>query len=514
MRRLLTAAQMRESDRRTIEEVGIPGLLLMENAGLGIVGLVSSILKDVPSPRILILCGRGNNGGDGLVAARHLINRGYAVDVRLAGDPDSLRGDALQNYRMLTGMSVPVHSLLRASQLPKPPGPDLIVDALLGTGVAGPVTGLISEIIRWINDRSCPVISVDIPSGLQADNGRFEGACVRADYTATMAELKVGLALPPGRDLAGKITIVDIGSPPSVAAGLPVQTHLLEQEDILHFIPPRPPDGHKGTFGKILVLAGSRGMTGAAALCALSSLRAGAGLTKLGIPESLNAILEAKCTEVITHPLPDTGSGCLAEAAEPETDALASWADVLIVGPGLSLHPETVVLTRSLLRKKRRPLVLDADGINALEGEASLLGKYKKPLILTPHPGELARLTGRSLSSICEDPIAAARETARDLGCVCVLKGSPAVIASPRGKVAVNSTGNSGLATGGTGDVLAGVIGGLLALCPDPFRAACAGVYLHGLAGDLAAEALGEHSLIAGDLLDALPRAFLKLNRS
>jgi hydroxyethylthiazole kinase-like uncharacterized protein yjeF len=388
------------------------------------------------------------------------------------------------------------------------------VDALLGTGVTGAVTGLLAEAIRWINRQPCPVVAVDLPSGLHSDTGRFDGAAVQADFTATLSEMKIGLVLPPGRDLAGEISVVDIGAPPSVASGLDVHTHLLEPEDIFHALPFRPSDGHKGTFGKILVLAGSRGMTGAAALSSLATLRAGAGLTMLGIPESLNPILEAKCTEVITKPLPETESGSLSLTAESVIDELTGWADVLVVGPGLSLHPETIALIQKIIQKDRLPLVLDADGINALEGEASLLKRRKNPTILTPHPGELARLTGRSISSISADPVAAARDTAAEFRAICVLKGSPSVIASPNGEVVVNPTGNSGLGTGGTGDVLTGVIGGLLAQQAAPFEAAYSGVYLHGLAGDLAADALGQRSLIAGDLLDFLPRAFLEIERN
>ncbi|NQT23924.1 NAD(P)H-hydrate dehydratase [candidate division KSB1 bacterium] len=505
MEPLLTAKEMREADRLTIEEFGISGLVLMENAGLAVVDEVEIHLEENPDDFILILCGKGNNGGDGMVAARHLANQGIPISVALIGQSDALKGDARIQYDILQKMKVPVHEIQTLEELEPFSDADCIVDALLGTGIFGPVTGLMGEVIEWINQSGARVIAVDLPSGIQSDTGACAGNCVLADVTVTMAALKRGLAFHPGRDLAGEIVIADISMPDTVFDSFPPAMWLVELEDVQDMLPLRFPNGHKGTYGKIAVLAGSRGMTGAASLVSQATLRAGAGLTILGIPESLNPILETQCAEVMTRPFVETSAGSLSMKALPEIEKLIEWADILILGPGLSMDPDTGELVRHLVQFVELPLVIDADGLNHLAGHVALLKARKSPTILTPHCGELARLLGDSPDTVCNDRLTALDRIVDQTDCVCVLKGSPTLIKGPDDPTYVNSTGNDGLATAGAGDVLTGIIGGFLAQNVDAIEAAIASVYVHGDAADLFASEFSERGLIAGDLLDLLP---------
>ena len=511
MQRIVTAQQMREIDRRTIEDVGIPSLLLMENAGLGVVNVVEKILAETCGRRVTILCGRGNNGGDGMVVARHLFNRGTQLDVYLVGQKEMLKGDALINHQILEGLGVKIHQILEKKDLRRIVVGDLIVDALLGTGITGEVTGFLAELINWMNGLSLPVVSVDLPSGLHSDDGTFEGSCVRAEHTVTMAEMKRGLALPPGRELAGKVTVVDIGAPDFVSQSVGVKTFLLEEADVASRLPERPPSAHKGIFGKILVLAGSPGMTGAAVLASRAALRVGGGLTILGIPKGLNVILEQKLTEVMTRPLPETSEGSLSLEAETEIDALLDWTDVIAIGPGLTTLPETVQLIHRVVSKSAKPMVIDADGLNAFYQHTEILEKKQGEFVLTPHYGELSRLIGLSIEEISTDPVEVARRSAARFGGVVILKGSPTVIADPVGEVFVNPTGNSGMATPGSGDVLTGMIAGLLGQGCSIHDAGICGVYIHGLAGDLGGSVVGRRSLIAGDIIRYLGEAIYQV---
>ena len=509
MRRLVTAEEMREIDRCTIEDLGVPGLLLMENAGLGVLRVVEQLLSESKGKRVTILCGRGNNGGDGMVVARHLFNRGILMGVYLVGKKESVKGDARINIQILESCGIDISEIHEKKDLRRITQADIIVDALLGTGITGEVRGLMAHIIDWVNRSSRPVVSVDLPSGLHCDDGSYQGACVRADRTVTMAEMKRGLALPPGRELAGKVTVVDIGAPAFVSESAGIKTFLVEPEDIRRRLPQRPPAAHKGDFGKILVLAGSPGMTGAATLASLAALRVGSGLTILGIPRSLNTILEEKLTEVMTKPLPETPQGTLSLDAEAEIDALLEWADVLAIGPGLSTVSETAELIRRIVKKTMIPMIIDADGLNAFSGREDILEKKKSPRVITPHYGELSRLNGLSINDIAKNRVEVARESAARFGGTVVLKGSPTVIGDSDGCVFVNPTGNSGMATPGTGDVLTGMIVGFLGQGCSTLDASLCSVYLHGLAGDMGAQAVGQRSLIAGDLIDFLSTALL-----
>ena len=513
MHRLVTAQEMREIDRRTIEEVGVPSLLLMENAGLGIVRVVERTFKEKCRKSVAIFCGKGNNGGDGMVVARHLFNRGIPVDVYLVGQRHELKGDALINSQILSGFGIQILQIEQKKDLRRVKECDLIVDALLGTGVTGEVRGVLAKVIDWMNRSCLPVVSVDLPSGLHSDDGTYEGACVRPVATATMAELKRGLVIPPGREIAGEVTVVDIGSPDFISQSVGVNTFLLEENDVKNRLPKRPPAAHKGVFGKILILAGSPGMTGAATLASKAALRVGGGLTILGIPRGLNAILEEKLTEVMTKPLPETSNGTLSLKSEPEIGSLLEWADVLAIGPGLTTESETSELVRKVVTGTQRSMVIDADGLNAFSSYSEQLEEKKGEFIITPHYGELSRLIGVPIEEISKNCMEIARESAVRFACVVILKGSPTVIASPEGDVFVNPTGNSGLATPGTGDVLTGMIIGFLAQGCSVLDAGICGVYLHGLAGDIAANAVGERSLIAGDLNRFLEQAILRIER-
>jgi len=509
MRIVVTAAEMAEMDRYSIEVLGIPGIVLMENAGLDCVVAAEDLLGDPKGKRVVFFCGKGNNGGDGYVVARHLHNHGAQVEVYLVGEKAQVRGDARTNLHILEQMGIGVRPIATGEHLLGiPKGAHLVVDALLGTGVQGPVTGLLADVIEFINRYGAPVLSIDLPTGMNTDVGSIDGPCVRATVTVTMGELKRGLLFSPGREHAGRVRVADISMPPLVRERVSVETFLVERNDVAQRLPKRPPDAHKTQCGKVFILAGSLGMTGAAALTSESTLRAGTGLVYLGIPRSLNDILEEKVTEVITKPLPETPEGSLSLEAETPIAEFVDWADVVALGPGLTTHPQTKLLVEHIVSKIEKPMVLDADGINALARKAGAVKQCRAPMVLTPHPGEVSRLVGLPIEAICANPIEVARQIAADLGKVLVLKGGPTVIAEPDGRVYINPTGNAGMATAGAGDVLTGAIAGLMAQGLSPRDAAIVGVYVHGLAGDLAAQAKGRLGMIAGDILAHLPAAF------
>jgi ADP-dependent NAD(P)H-hydrate dehydratase / NAD(P)H-hydrate epimerase len=508
VKRLVTAEEMRTMDRRTFSDAGVPGTTLMENAGSAVAREAADVLRETGGRRVLTCCGRGNNGGDGFVASRLLLGEGFDVQTAVFSDRAGVKGDAAAMLRALEETNHSVRFLPESGGASTLGPADLVIDALLGTGISGEVTGLYAEAIRWINGSGVPVLAVDLPSGLNADSGTFRGECIRADRTVTFAELKLGLVFYPGKSLAGRVRVRDIGIPESVAGSAGVRTFLAEAPDIRSRLPIRPPDGHKGTFGRVFVLAGSTGMTGAALLSSLASLRAGAGLTVLGIPESLNPIVESAALEVITRPLPETSEGSFSLLAENRIESLLRDAGAAAFGPGVSRHPETADLLRRAAIRCPHPLVLDADGLNAFEGRADRLRKRPAATVLTPHPGELSRLCGLAPAEIKADPVGVARRFAAEWNAVLVLKGAPTVIADATGRVFVNPTGNSGMATAGSGDVLTGLIAGLLAQGLSALDAALCGVYLHGLAGDLAAEEGNPRSLIAGDLLGRIGAAY------
>jgi hydroxyethylthiazole kinase-like uncharacterized protein yjeF len=508
---VVTPDEMRAIDRIAIEDFGIPGHVLMENAGRGTFRVIEELVGPVVGLRALVICGRGNNGGDGFVVARYLESRGADVTVYLLAEKRDVSGDARTYMEVAERLDIDIVELTDEGQLGlievELEDADIVVDAIFGTGFKGDVEGIPGAVIELINDSDAAVIAIDIPSGVSGADGSAARASVFADATATMCLPKAGLVLYPGRAQCGEIWLVDIGTPPSALDEREIRTHLVDDYDVLSLLPWTPPDAHKGTCGRVLVIAGSRGMTGAAALTSMAALRAGAGLVTLAVPETLNSILEEKVTEVITRPLPDTGSGTFAASALGEIRSLLEEVDALALGPGISTHPETAALVRSLVENVSLPTVIDADGINNLAGSIDLI-KGRTGLVITPHPGELARLLGTTIPEIQRDRIAAARSTAERLGVALLLKGAPTVVAIPTGEAWINTTGNPGLASGGTGDVLTGILAGLLARGLAPHEAAMMAAYLHGLAADLVIAETSEESLIAGDVLDALPDAF------
>jgi len=497
--KVLTAAEMREVDRRTIE-MGIPGIVLMENAGLRVVEFLAERFAPLDSQRLLVLCGKGNNGGDGMVVARQIHTRfpRCELNVVLCADAADLRGDALENYRMLRACGCPVQAQIPPQALRA----TIVVDALLGTGISGPPQGAVQEFIRQINSGfpAAKVVAVDIPSGMPADAAESPGLVARADYTVTFTAPKLGQVLPPNCDAAGELVVRPIGSPPELLQD--AQVELLEPSMFQSVLAPRPPGAHKGTFGHALIVAGSRGKSGAAALCGLGALRAGAGLATVASASSAVPLIAAHAPELMTEPLAETPHGSIALNA-----GLARAAEgkaVVAMGPGLGRQPEIPILVRNFMENTTQPLVLDADALVDVPKVAGA-GLVR---VLTPHPGEMARLIGKPATAVQADRMGVARAFAASHGVTLVLKGQRTLIAFADGRVWINPTGTPAMGTAGTGDVLTGMIAGFLSQFPQqPGQAVAAAVYLHGLAGQIGARALGERSLMATDLLRYLPAA-------
>ncbi|MBN2564553.1 MAG: NAD(P)H-hydrate dehydratase [Candidatus Eisenbacteria bacterium] len=510
--KLVSSETMRLIDTECIEGLGIPGLKLMESAGAGTVRFIVRELGSVDAGTVSVVCGKGNNGGDGFVIARELRRLGADVHVFLAGHTDDVSGDARTNLERLGSPGVSELSDGRsiAHFLETMAGSDLVVDAVFGTGFSGVPRGLSGTVIGQMNVCGRPILSVDVPSGLNATSGATEGECVRATWTCTMGLPKMGFYLHPGRAMVGHLHVIDIGIPKKAIDQVGVRENVLMPDEARRLLPKRPGAGHKGTFGRVLVLAGSVGYTGAAALTATAALRAGSGLVFLGVPSSLNDVMETKLTEVITRPLPEAGARGLSAAALPAVREMLGDADALAIGPGLSRDPDTQTLVRSVVAEVAVPCVIDADALNVLTVEEIGRREGGGPAVLTPHPGEMSRLTGRAVPDILANRVEVARDIAARAKASVVLKGAASVIADPGGEVWLNPTGNSGMASGGTGDVLTGVVASLLGQGMNPTEGAVLGTYIHGVAGDLAAESLGERGMIAGDVLDHLPLALVE----
>jgi NAD(P)H-hydrate epimerase len=503
---------MQDLDRRTIQEYGIPGIDLMEHAGKGAAELLVRFFPEVRTGWVAVLAGQGNNGGDGFVIARHLMNWGIKTKVYSLSSRDNFRGDALTNLQSWLNMGGELFEILSKGNFTRAKKElttaCLIVDAIFGTGLHSEVKGLFKDIISFINSLPQPVMAVDIPSGLDATTGKVLGAAIRANVTTTFGLAKIGQMVEPGIQYVGRLEVVDIGIPRIFIEESDIKTHLIEPEDLnLSFLDPRPAQSHKGDYGHLFVLAGSPGKTGAAAMVCYGALRTGAGLVTLGISASLNPILEAKLTEAMTEPLPDAGSGYLSSDASQQIRRLLKGKTALALGPGISTQPQVQEILLELIPSVSVPLVIDADGITALASQLEILKECKSSVVLTPHPGEMARLVGTTTQKVQDDRIGVAKDFATTYNCIVVLKGNKTIVSTPVGEVYINPTGNPGMASGGTGDVLTGMIGGLLAQGLSPLEAATWGVYLHGLAGDLAVQTVGEISLIAGDIIDYIPDA-------
>jgi NAD(P)H-hydrate epimerase len=512
---VLTADEMRRVDQRAVRELGIPGATLMENAGRGAADCLLAALPALGLPRrggrVAIVCGKGGNGGDGFVVARRLKRAGHRVEVFLLAARDEVRGDPALKLREMERGGIRARVVDDADVLASALGSaQLVVDAMLGTGARGAPAPLLARAIEQVNACGRPVVALDVPSGLPADGGPPEGPVVRAALTPTFAGLKRGLVSGPGVELAGRVVVVDIGVPAAeVARG--IATFLLEPRDVARHFPRRPREGHKGTYGHLLVIAGSVGKTGAAALTARGALRAGAGLVTVATAARAQPVVASLLLEAMSEPVADTPAGTIALKAAAPLGELAERRDAVALGPGLGLEEDTQAVARGLVFDCPRPMVVDADALTALAGHLERLHGAPAARCLTPHPGEMARLLGATVADVQRDRIATVRQfaTAWDL-CV-VLKGATSVIGLPDGTVLLNPTGNAGMASGGTGDVLTGILGAFLARGLEPAGAVAAAVYLHGLAGDVAAERVGQESLVAGDVIEALPEAFRRV---
>ncbi len=513
--RILNADQMRDADRRTIEEIGIPSLVLMENAGRQTVAAMESRFAEPMQGQIAVLCGRGNNGGDGFVIARTLAQRGLDPLVFVVGEIAGVRGDARTNLDILGRLGITIAEVaneqawdLHYSEFQKC---TLVVDALFGTGLKAPLAGLFETILADVNAAGIPIVAVDLPSGMSADTSDEIGPCIEAAMTVTMAAPKLPLVLPPAEAKAGEIIIADIGIPADVIAGVEgPRVELLTREDVRALVDPRASDSHKGDYGRVLVIAGSRGKSGAAHLAGLAALKSGAGLVTVATPASTQPIVAAMTPEYMTEPLPETGDGRIDQSALDQVMALD--ADVIACGPGLGRGPETTAFVHGLLERAEVPLVLDADALNAVAGDPGrLMGTDERTLIITPHPGEMARLLGASVEDVQANRIELTREFAQTHRLFVILKGFRTLVITPEGTVYINPTGNPGMATGGTGDVLTGMVAAWVAQTLDPEAACRLAVYLHGTAGDLAEAAEGEVALTATDIVAHLGDAVLEV---
>jgi ADP-dependent NAD(P)H-hydrate dehydratase / NAD(P)H-hydrate epimerase len=512
---VFTAAEMRRLDQRAVAELGIPGATLMENAGRGAAEAIAAALPALGAPRrgarVVIVCGKGGNGGDGFVMARWLARLGAAPSTLLAFPPASIGGDAagkLGELRRSGGRPqlIEDHRAV-AARLARA---HVVVDALLGTGSRGAPEGPVARAIELINGSGRPVVALDIPSGLPADGGAPVGAAVRATMTLTFAGLKRGLIVAPGEELAGRVSVVPIGvSDADVRLG--VSTFLVEPADVARHFPRRSRGAHKGTYGHLLLVAGSLGKTGAAALGAAAAMRSGSGLVTVATPASQQPVVASLVIEAMSEPLPETSARTLALKARDTIGELAATCDAVAVGPGIGLDAETQQVARSLVQELRKPMAVDADALTALARHLEALRDAPAARCLTPHPGEMARMLGASVADVQRDRIECVREFATRHRVHLVLKGAGSVVGTPDGRVLLNPTGNPGMASGGTGDVLTGMLGAFLARGLDPGAAMLSSVYLHGSAGDIAAERVGEEALIARDVIAAIPEAFKRL---
>ena len=501
---------MRRLDKEAVEKFGIPSIVLMENAGRQTYEYLLDFISEIGvTGRIDIYCGKGNNGGDGYVIARHFLNNGYSIRLFSIGDPESLKGDARANYQICKNYTIPIQVIDSIDKLKDRESPGLIVDALLGTGIKGEVHGLIKEVIDYINNLGVPVVSVDIPSGLNGDLPTVSGSVIVADLTVTMSLPKRAHLFYPAKKYVGLLEIADISMPESVTKTDKVTLNQIEFSDLA--FPSLEDDAHKYTSGKLFILAGSPGMTGAASLTASAALRTGVGLVNIGIPQSLNPVMEIKITEGLTVPLTETIEGMVSKDALPGIRDRIDWADAVIIGPGCGRGEETLqVLRESILHclVTNSPTLIDADALFALSEDRDLCQKLTSGFLLTPHHGEFLRLSSFNKEQLLTEPWLCLEQYLSDKEFNVNLKGAPSMVGTPDGQIYINPTGNVGLAKGGSGDVLAGIIGGLMARGLDPDEAAITGNYIHGEAADLLLSSYSAVSLLPSDLIDVLPELF------
>jgi len=512
--KIVTSQQMREIDRKTIEEYGISGLILMENAGLGVFKNLKKIYHNLKEKEVIIFAGSGNNGGDGFVVARHLRNYGTKVKVFLLNSFNKISGDAKINLDIIDKMGIELieitsykskelKEICRAS--------DILIDAILGTGLRGEVIGLKAKIIDLMNNSGKEIVAIDIPSGLYADSGQIAGICVKANYTISLALAKIGLLLYPGANYVGKLFIEDISIPKSLLDVKEIKCNIVTRDQIRLLLPKRFEYNNKGSFGKVLLLAGSPGMTGAAFLTGEAAIKSGTGIVVMGIPKSLNSIMEIKLTEVMTLPLEESLNKTLDQKSERKILEIAQDFNVLGIGPGISRNSNTQELIKNVIKKASIPLVLDADALYGLRKNDHILKDAQIPIVITPHPGEMARFINKEVGYVLDNALQIALETAYDLGITVVLKGARTIIAGSKGNTFINIGDNCGMATAGSGDVLTGIISSLIAQGLDEVSAAISGVHVHSLSGNLARKIKGERGMTAMDILMQIPYAFLNI---
>jgi hydroxyethylthiazole kinase-like uncharacterized protein yjeF len=505
--KIVSAGEMRAIDRATSERFGVPSLTLMENAGAAVADYVLTHYPE--AGRIVVFCGKGNNGGDGFVAARRLHLERKKVQVILLADPSDLRGDAAVMFGQLPGAAIPVRSSeqLNSERVRLPLTADLYLDAVLGTGFKPPVSGLYADAIAIMNASQVPVVAVDIPSGADADAmGPQSGTIAKADAIVTFTRPRpahVFSLLAPGSTF-----VAEIGSPEEAIVSA-LQLNVITARDVGPLIGPRPAESNKGNYGHVLVAGGSLGKAGAPAMAGMAALRAGAGLSTVATPKSVLGTVAGFHSELMTEPLPETDAGTISTSALNRVEQLAKGKSVLAIGPGISRDPQTAELVRALAAQLQLPMVVDADGLNAFEGRTNELNGKGRTIVITPHPGEMARLAGCTIAQVQSNRLEVARNFAREHELIVVLKGHRTLVVEADGEAWVNTTGNPGMSTGGTGDILTGMVAGMIAQhAKQVFVAVLAAVHLHGLAGDVMRERVGEHSLVATDLLEGLPEAF------
>jgi len=503
--KLLSSERMVQYDEFAIHKWGIPSSVLMENAGRTTYRLTKELYL-TEKKRLLIVCGRGNNGGDGFVVARYALRDGYETVVALLGRMKDLKGDAALNMRLYLSiggriLECPdnINSLKR--QLANA---DIIIDAIFGTGLSKPVSGVEKKAIEEINSSQKPVIAVDIPSGLDGTKGIPLGSAINATHTFTYGYPKLGQILYPGAYHTGRLTVVDISLPEIAEKSLGIDGHIIDGQMVRRILKQRIPWSHKGTYGHVAVIAGSPGKTGAAHMASMAALKIGAGLVTLLIPARLNDIMEVKLTEVMTYPVKDRGTGFFMLSSYDEIIEVLKGKDVIIMGPGLSQNSETMELVRKLYTTVTKPFVIDADGINAFQRHTGIIKKAKGDAIFTPHPGEFSRITGMSIHDINSDRVEAGRNFIKQYGATLVLKGARTIIFDSKGDIFINPTGNQSLAKGGSGDILTGLIGGILSQGYTPVEASILGTYLHGYIADSWIEEYTDMDLLACDMLNSL----------
>lgn len=511
---LVDSASMKAIDSVTTEKYGVPPSILMENAGANTVNAMVNEFGPLAYRRISVFCGIGNNGGDGFVIARHLVSEGAAVIIFLAGDESAMAAESkfnletakkygIEAVKLSSLEDINTHNTLIGSS-------DIIVDALLGTGLNREVEGFMAQLIVYINTLNKKTVSVDIPSGVDADTGNIRGVAVYADLTVTFGLPKTGMAVFPGHANTGKLVVADINFPPELLLQ-PRPDVLVTAELISPLLPYRQPNANKGSFGPIFILGGSPGLSGAVVLAAKAALRSGAGIVNAGIPESLHNAVKPGCDEMIVTNLKETSKGAIAYSNKENILKLCAAAKVVVIGPGIGRDPETQKLVRELIAEVKTPLVIDADGINAVAADKNCLKNNTKDVIMTPHIGEMARLCSMEIADVIKGKIKILKDFTASYGVNVLLKDGRSMLADPQGNMYVNTTGNSGMATPGCGDVLSGLIAALMAHGMQSVQAGILGSYIHGFAGDLLLSETSEEGITAGDIALNIPKAIMKL---